>query len=267
MKILKTVNPHSLRILHVDYAYIYRHTNAAPVIIPIPLPSLAELTVCGAFKADSLTSSFATPSLRKLYIRSAISRAPDAFCDELKRLGPNLTHLRVVASEQKHFAQLLLAYCKPEKPLPTEVLYAAHYLQPQPRGTVNEHESEDYRQACGSLPDTLRHVIFEFAPMVVSGAFRCGNAFINYHECIHALKSIAKEGQTSGNVVFFDGKLDGKKQDDGSQVDTNKTLFMLPIPSELYIDRSVEHERERFAMAMEYWLEQTAGSGTGAWFE
>ena len=115
VQILESVDPNSLRLLHVEYPY----TDMGTPLIPTPLPALVELYVNRVIQGD-LLDSLTAPALEKFCIGPCIY-ATDQFGPELKRISPRLTYLRVEAAEEMLQEDPVLmfvhAYCGLTQPL------------------------------------------------------------------------------------------------------------------------------------------------------
>ncbi|THH16882.1 hypothetical protein EUX98_g9231 [Antrodiella citrinella] len=297
--ILRTINPQSLQIMSIDY-YVEHPEGPLLPLLPVLLPSLRELTICGALKSDAFTHSSPGPALRRLHIKH-YDRLPEDLGAQLTRLFPVLTHLRVESGanfgdDSEILSKFVHAYCRREfhaslSTSPSTTTNTTTTTTPDP----GRHGFTNYLDLPSTAPATplpvpplLRRIYVGFQPI----------APWNAHDMLQRTlaSSIHSNGLSldilSGEQHFY-GVSSSNDDDDGDNEDggrRKRTLVIKSFPSAQHDimalftmsafessggpkrmtadERRADEVRivgERFAEARREWAVRADGTGRGNW--
>lgn len=80
----------TLVTLHAHFTFITRPS----ILVPVPLPSLTDLTLYGPFRSSPLSGSGSFPSIRRLHLGHFLAQADNVFSG-ISSAAPALTHLYI----------------------------------------------------------------------------------------------------------------------------------------------------------------------------
>lgn len=251
LDILKSISSRHLRILNVEYPFVFKRPIA---IVPTSFPSLIELRISGPLREVCFTQSVTAPALERLYIRHYIV-APKCLGTELRRICPRLRLLRVRTSEERPqtdpLLQLLHAYSTLQIPLSDVIDMPPQHIPVTPN-SIPDDESKDTPPF---IPDSLQRIVVEFSAMYVMRGMMCGNSFMSHASHIAAYRQIA----------YLAKQLCGVDDVQDEECEMRKTLLICPPPPNVYQEHVMDLRKAELAKARQEWLESSMGSGRGCW--
>lgn len=281
-QILNTISPHHLEALSIDVSLTQAQQSIS--LVPTTFPALRELIFhAPQITGDMLSQSALCPSLQRLYIKH-YSILPTNFAQELARLFPNFTHLRVdsgmIGDESRVLPHLLHAYCEVNNPKTAIPSVPTIYTRTAEDGTQTEKivlndtvaqrlgllSKRDEQDPTAFVPLSLRRIIVGFLyhvfPSPIRGWTHVAWATVHAHREIGKLYSSISREQGLYGV--------GRDEDHtaGCEDQKRSMLILNPRPfktGEQWKEEEAGHFEVMFKQSKREWLERTSGSGIGCW--
>lgn len=254
LQIVHAISPRHLRVLHLRLPSASRSLT----LIPAPFPALVDLRIEGPMRhPEFLPNSPTAPALERLYIGSAFVTREE-FGDVLKRICPNLTHLRMKTDgdgpAEDPYLRFLHTYCRLTRPL-SHMVEAWSRWPPQPE----LDDTDDWTPVAvddTSVPPFLRRIVIEFFQSVIPDIdeILCGHGSEQYEEHMEAYHKLAKEAKKRSGVGEVEDEMSG-----------GRSLLVLEEPPDIPEAQYKQYATDRLAQAKKEWLEISTGTGPGCW--
>ena len=232
LRILRMISPRHLRVLYIEYPYGSPFPEAVP-LLPVTFPNLVELSISGPLTPVSFEQSKLIPRLERLHIRK-YTILPFSFGDELARICPSLTHLRIMALQ----------------------IYNSRAVLPGFVRDFVEGESSSWQSRSVPFPSTLHRVIIEFLPLQCSNDRDAISARSTHLAHVEIYQRIASYGRQSG--------ITGTEDKEGSQGSFRPSLLVLP-PAVAMSHVEIVGKIWMADFSRTKWLERSTNSGGGCW--